>query len=182
MGASAVRSGATEGTVEARLQARGWTLPKPTPTLYDYLPILVHDDVAHVAGQVPKVDSTTLSCTGVVGVDVTSERASEAIRLCVLHGLSWIRESVGTLDRITAILRLNVYVRAGPVPGGVISTVADSASEVFRVALGDAGRHPRSVIGVSELPRHSPVMIDFTAALSPGKVSPQPIPQRSKAY
>jgi hypothetical protein len=48
-----------------------------------------------------------------------------------------------------------------------MSEIIDAASDLFIAAFGEAGRHPRSVLGVVELPRFSPVMIDLTVALRP---------------
>ena len=71
----------------------------------------------------------------------------------------------GFLGRIEAILHMNAWVARGGFDG--ISRVADHASRVFQIAFGEAGRHPRSVIGVDQLPRQAPIMIDLRAAIVP---------------
>ena len=73
----------------------------------------------------------------------------------------------GDLDRITGILQLKAYV-ACSVDFDGISRVADGASQVFMIALGDSGRHPRSVLGMMRLPQNAPVMIDLVAGITDG--------------
>ena len=70
------------------------------------------------------------------------------------------------LERVRRVLRLGAYVRVGAEGSDAMSSVIDTASSVFEIAFGDAGRHARSVLGVADLPRHSVVMIDLVAAVA----------------
>lgn len=154
------------GEMESRLKALGLALPAPTPTHYAYLPALRHGNTVHVAGQIPKVAPDRLLIQGAVGEQVSEEQAREAVRLCVLHALSWVAHSAqGGLDAVAQILRVNYYFQVGERKSARLSAIADTGSELLSELFGAKGRHPRSVIGVRELPRDAPVLIDMDVAL-----------------
>ena len=46
-----------------------------------------------------------------------------------------------------------------------LSELADTGSGLLVEVFGEPGRHPRSVIGVVELPRNAPVLIDMDVLL-----------------
>lgn len=155
-----------EDEAVARLRREGYALPTPTETHYDYLPAVLSGKSVAVAGQIPKLSVDTLMAYGVLGVDVGGELAKEATRLCVLHALSWVHRLSGGLDSTVAqVLRVNYYFQVAPEPYREMSTIADAGSQLLAIALGTRGRHARSVIGVKELPRNSPVLIDMDVAL-----------------
>ncbi|MEO8247820.1 MAG: RidA family protein [Burkholderiales bacterium] len=151
---------------EARLRALGLVLPPPTPTHFSYLPALKHGNVVYVAGQIPKISADRLVATGLLGKDVDDAAARDAVRLCVLHALSWVAHLVdGHLDEVEQILRVNYFFQVGDGGGHRMSEFADVGSSLL-VALFDArGSHPRSVVGVRELPRNAPVLINMDVAI-----------------
>lgn len=149
---------------EAALAAADLVLPAPYPTEYDYIPVATHGTTAYVAGQIPKTDTAELLASGRVGAEVTEDQALEAARRAALQGLAWIHARAGGLDNVERVLRMDFYVAAADTFAD-ISRVADAASGVLFVAFGEAGRHPRSVLGVSRLPRNSPVLLELTVAL-----------------
>lgn len=155
-----------EDEAVTRLRREGYALPTPTETHYDYLPAVLSGKSVAVAGQIPKLSVDTLMAYGVLGADVGGELAKEATRLCVLHALSWVHRLSGGLDSTVAqVLRVNYYFQVAPQPYREMSAIADAGSQLLAIALGTRGRHARSVIGVKELPRNSPVLVDMDIAL-----------------
>jgi enamine deaminase RidA (YjgF/YER057c/UK114 family) len=145
---------------ESRLRALGLALPEPTPTHYAYLPALRHGNTVHVAGQIPKLAADRLLIQG-------------AVRLCVLHALSWVAHSAqGELDAVARILRVNYFFQVGERKSTRLSAIADTGSELLAAVFGARGQHPRSVIGVRELPRDAPVLIDMDVALHAATAPP----------
>ncbi|MCP1337849.1 RidA family protein [Futiania mangrovi] len=146
------------------LAAAGLDLPEPHVTEFDYIPVAVHGTTAYVAGQIPKTGANDLLHAGRVGAEVTAEQAFASARLAALQGLAWVDARAGGLDNVERVLRMDVFVAADD---GFrdISRVADAASRVLIHAFGEAGRHPRSVLGVSQLPRNAPVLLEMTLAL-----------------
>lgn len=143
----------------------------PEKTIYDYVPIKVHDRIAYLAGQIPKKDGG-MAAIGFAGREVSLSDATMAARICVEQALAWIDSEAGGIENVEQVLRLDCYVAAAD-DFDEISTVADAASMMLIDLYGDAGRHPRSVIGVAQLPRRVPVLIELTVALAtePGAIS-----------
>lgn len=156
----------TGDQVRDRLQRFGLALPKPTPTVFSYRPALRYGNVVHVAGQIPKTSVDRLSVSGVLGQDVSERAAAEATRLCVLHGLAWVAHHAnGRLDAVDQVLRVNYFFRVPEGGFGRMSDVADAGSNLLTDLFQEKGQHARSVIGVRELPRSSPVLVDMDIAL-----------------
>ncbi len=82
---------------------------------------------------------------------------------CVL-----LERSLGTLDRVRAILRITVYVRSAPAFTQQ-SEVADGASGILFRVLGEAGAHTRTSVGVEQLPKGATVEVDLIAAVDSGE-------------
>ena len=158
------RAATRRGTVRAALAAAGLELPQAHPTKYDYIPLSIHERTAFLAGQIPKTGAGAILHSGRVGREVTLEQARDAARLCVLQGLAWLESLAGGLDNVAKVLRIDVFVAADE-NFLDISDVADAASGVLAIAFDRAGRHPRSVLGVSRLPRNAPVLVELTVAL-----------------
>ncbi|MCA0424071.1 MAG: RidA family protein [Proteobacteria bacterium] len=130
----------------------------------NYLPAVRHGETLYVAGQIPKSDRGIV-ITGRVGDAVSLEAARGAAALCALRALAAVREAVGTLDAVVGVLRLNVFVQSTP-EFTQHSEVGDGASDLLIEVLGDAGRHPRTSVGVYSLPKNVPVELDATFAVS----------------
>lgn len=147
-----------------RLHRAGLSLPAPENPAFNYLSLSVHQNVVWMAGQLAK-ESGRVPVQGQVGVDVPFTEAARQMKMCALQALSRLNVHFGSLDQIERVLQMNAYVSC-PADFDGISRLADEASEVFITAFGEAGCHPRSVLGVSRLPQHAPVMIDLRLALA----------------
>jgi len=166
--------------IHARLRALGLHLPAPTPTVFAYVPALRHRHTVHVAGQIPKTSRDTLLIEGVVGKHVNETMEREAVKLCVLHALAWVSHLGGGLHRVEQILRVRYFFQVSGRPRHLphpswLSSLADAGSELLLALFDDCGRHPRSVIGVGELPRNAPVLVELDAALLPDASGGHPV-------
>ena len=152
--------------IERRLAELGLALPRANPTVYAYQPAIRHGNLIYLAGQIPKVNADTLVCTGRLGDAVGLDEAIVAMRACVLNALAWIDELTRTDQaQVVQILRMNYFFQVADGHGLSLSRIADAGSELLVAIFGDRGRHPRSVIGVAELPRNSPVLINMDLAV-----------------
>lgn len=149
--------------LEDRLKSMGLALPEAAQPAFQYVPVTVHNGVAYVSGQLPKVDGEVRTF-GKVGAEVSMEEAEEAARVCTLQGLACLVERIGGSDRIEQVLKINGYVASAP-GFNAQPRVLDAASYLLVEALGDAGRHARAAVGVAELPRNAPVEIEMTVAV-----------------
>jgi enamine deaminase RidA (YjgF/YER057c/UK114 family) len=147
---------------EARLAELGLDLgPAPTPA-GNYLPAVLAGNLLFTAGQIPRQGDQLV--TGVVGQDLTVAEAYQAARLCCLGGLAAARGTLGTLDRIQGVVKVQGFVRSAP---GFTEqpAVLNGASDLLVELLGDQGRHARAALGANELPLGVAVEVDFVFAV-----------------
>lgn len=136
--------------IRERLRELGLELPEPVPSLYQYVPVVVHEGIAYVSGQVPRVDGK-LPYVGKVGVDVTIEQARELAKICVLQGLSSLEAEIGSLDRVERVSTVTGYVQSTD-GSNQQAQVIDAASELLEQIFAEQGRHARTAVGTGELP------------------------------
>ena len=154
----------TNTTPEDRLRAAGLALPPREGPAYDYLPVRRDRNTVYLAGTLGK-ENGAVQNLGKVGAEIAEVEAARQIKICALQALNWLKEAAGgDLSRITSILQLKCYIACTAEFDG-ISRIADSATDVFVTALGEAGKHPRSVLGMMRLPQDAPVMIDLIAGV-----------------
>lgn len=144
----------------ARLAELGLTLPPPATPAGVYMPAVRSGNVVYVSGQVPVADGTLLA-TGLVGAEVTPERAKELATVCALNALAALEHAVG-LAAVVRILKVTGFVASAPGFTGQPG-VLNGASELLVNVLGEAGRHARSAIGVAALPLGAPVEVELIA-------------------
>lgn len=154
----------TNTTPEDRLRAAGLALPPREDPAYDYLPVRRDGNTVYLAGTLGK-ENGAVQNLGKVGAEIAEAEAARQMKICALQALNWLKEVAGgDLGRITSILQLKFYIACTAEFDG-ISRIADSATGVFVTAFGEAGKHPRSVLGMMRLPQDAPVMIDLIAGV-----------------
>ncbi|EKN63454.1 RidA family protein [Schinkia azotoformans] len=148
---------------EERLHELGYELPEAATPSFIYVPVVVHNGVAYVSGQLPKVDGE-VKLTGKVGGNVSLEEAQESARICILQGLSCLKQELGSLDRIDRFLKVTGFVNSAE-GFNQQPKVIDAASDLIEKIFGEKGRHARSAVGAAELPRSTPVEIEMMVAI-----------------
>jgi enamine deaminase RidA (YjgF/YER057c/UK114 family) len=146
------------GRVAARLAELGVVLPAPAAPAANYMPFSKSGSQIHVAGQLPKIDDKLV--LGKLGGDVSVEDGQKAAKACIISFLAQLNAATGgNLDKIKKIVKINVFVNSTP---DFVDQpkVANGASDFLVEALGDAGRHARSAVGVASLPFGVAVEID----------------------
>ena len=87
------------------------------------------------------------------------EAGRQAAHLAALNALAVARRHLGSLDKVTRIVRLGVLVAtAGDVPDQ--PKVADAASELLQNVFGKDKSPCRLVYGVASLPLGAPVELE----------------------
>lgn len=144
--------------VEQRLAALGVTLPEPGAPIANYVPFVRSGNLVHISGQVSR--DAAGGITGIVGEDVDLATAQKAARLCGINLLAQMKAAAGgDLDRVVRVVKLGGFVQAGP-SFFDIPQVVNGCSDLMVEALGDAGRHARSAVGVYRLPLNFAVEVD----------------------
>jgi enamine deaminase RidA (YjgF/YER057c/UK114 family) len=144
---------------EEKIKQLGITIPETVKPLAAYIPAMQVGNLVMTSGQVP-ISAGVVKYKGKVGRELTEEEGKEAAKLCALNCLSAVKSVIGNLDKIKRVLKLTVFVSSAE---GFIAQpkVANGASEFIVEIFGDAGKHVRSAVGVSELPLNSAVEIEM---------------------
>jgi len=150
--------------VEARLAELGLTLPKPPQPVGAYLPSQQVGDLLFLSGTTCYVDGGLLY-TGRLGAELTVEQGYAAARQTALNLLSVIKATLGDLDLVERIVKLNGYVNSAP-DFDRQPAVINGASDLLEKVYGERGKHARTSIGVSDLPGHIPVEIEMVVQIS----------------
>lgn len=129
----------------------------------NYAPLVRDGHHVYVSGQVPRVGDRVV-VTGRAGTEVTLEQAQLAAKVCALRALALLQRSLGSLDKVRAVLKVTVYTQSAE-HFTQQSEVADAASELLHEVLGPlAGAHARTSVGVYQLPKNATVELDLVAA------------------
>jgi len=150
--------------IEKRIKELGFELPAAPKPLAAYIPGIRVNNLVITAGQIPLMNGE-LKYKGKIGTDITEAEGKKAAEICVLNCLSIVNSIAGTLDAVQRIVKLTVYVNSAP---GFTNQpeVANGASELIEKIFGDKGKHVRSAVGVSELPRNAAVEIEMIANIA----------------
>jgi enamine deaminase RidA (YjgF/YER057c/UK114 family) len=152
------------GRVEAKLAELGLELPQVVPPLAAYVPAVQAGQFVFTSGQLPMVDGK-LALTGKVGAEVTAEEAKAQARICALNALAAVKSVIGDLDRIEQVVKVVGFVASAADFTGQPGVV-NGASELLGEALGAAGVHARSAVGVAVLPLDAPVEVEIQVRVS----------------
>ncbi|MFF2553194.1 RidA family protein [Nocardia sp. NPDC058058] len=142
------------------LEKLGVTVPGVAAPVASYIPAIRTGNLVYTSGQLPFVDGQ-LTVTGKVGAEVSTEEAAEAARLCALNALAAVHDLVG-LDNVVRIVKVVGFVASAPGYSDQ-PVVINGASNFLGEVFGDAGVHARSAVGVSELPKNTPVEVELIA-------------------
>lgn len=122
--------------------------------------------MVYLAGVISIQDGQII--TGTAGAGRTIEEGYAAARACAISQLAVLVSHLGSLDAVKNIVTVNGYVNA--VPGFPDSPkVINGASDLFVELFGEAGRHARTAIGVSALPRNALVELQMTVEIKGDK-------------
>jgi enamine deaminase RidA (YjgF/YER057c/UK114 family) len=97
---------------------------------------------------------------GVVGQEVSEADAYLSARDATLNCLACVKQAVGSLDRVKRVIKVVGFVNVGQ---DFIAhpPIINGASDLLQQLFGDAGRHARSVVGLSSLPSNVSVEVEL---------------------
>jgi enamine deaminase RidA (YjgF/YER057c/UK114 family) len=152
------------GTAEDKLAELGIRLPTKIARGKGIVPVRRYGDLLFVSGHGPTNNEGELLYQGQVGRDLSVDDAYLAARAAGIQLLRSIRDHVGDLDHLSAILKALAFVNSAP-DFFDQAAVAHGFSDLMVDVFGERGLHARSAIGVSSLPRNYPVEIEMIVAL-----------------
>ena len=160
---STMRSVGGEGPrpagAEQRLKELGIKLPVPPEPFGTYVEAVQTGNLLFLTGMLP-TEGRAAKFIGRVGAELDVEAGRQATHLAALNGLAVAREHLGSLDKVTRIVRLGVLVATS---GDVRDQpkVADGASELLQDIFGKEKNPSRLVYGVASLPLGAPVELEI---------------------
>jgi enamine deaminase RidA (YjgF/YER057c/UK114 family) len=152
-------------TAEERLAELGIHLPEAPTPFGAYVPAVQTGNLLFLSGMLA-TSGHVATVTGVVGKDLDVKAGRQAAQTAALNALALAKKQLGSLDRVSRVVRLGVYVAATPV-FTEHAKVADAASELLRDVLGEETVSSRLVIGVASLPLGSPVELEVILEVKP---------------
>jgi enamine deaminase RidA (YjgF/YER057c/UK114 family) len=149
---------------ETRLAAAGIELPPAPPPFGPYVPAVQTGNLLFLTGMLPTVGHEP-KFLGRAGKELNAQQVRNAAYTAALNVLAVARHHLGSLDRISRVVRLGVYIATvGDFSDHV--TVADAASELLRDILGEDKMPSRLVFGVQSLPLGVPVELEVIFEVS----------------
>ena len=140
-------------------------LPKAPHPLGAYVEAVQTGSLLFLSGMLPVKDGK-LQYVGRLGKELDAEGGRDALRTSTLNALSAAKEHLGSLDRVTKVVSVKVYMAtSGDFYNQPI--VADAASEFLRDVFGEGRMSVRSVLGVASLPLGAPVMLEVIFEVNP---------------
>jgi enamine deaminase RidA (YjgF/YER057c/UK114 family) len=152
--------------VEQRLQELGIALPPPPTPFGAYVEAVTIGNLVFLSGMLPVVGHEP-QFIGRVGGELTVEEGRKAAEVACLSALSAARAYLGSLDKVTGVAKLGVYIategdfREHP-------KVADGASAMLVKVFGEEKLSGRIVLGVASLPLGLPIELELVLEVEGG--------------
>jgi enamine deaminase RidA (YjgF/YER057c/UK114 family) len=156
--------GSRLATPEERLRQLGLELPAPPEPFGIYAEAVQTGNLLFLTGMLPTVGREA-NLIGRIGAELDVQTGRKAAYLAAINALAVARQHLGSLDKVTRIVRLGVAVATS---GDVREQpkVADGASELLQDVFGKDKSPSRLVYGVASLPLGVPVELELIFEVS----------------
>jgi enamine deaminase RidA (YjgF/YER057c/UK114 family) len=149
--------------IEERLNSLGIKLSDTQHTIGSFVPVVITGNLVFVSGQIPiepGSNSINANYKGKVGRDISLEDGQAAARLCIINGLSELKQALGSLDKIKKFVKVSGYVNCDASFTGH-AKVINGASDFIVDVFGEKGKHARVSVGASSLAFDSSVEVEL---------------------
>ena len=150
--------GSPNASADRRLEELGIVLPAAPTPFGNYVEVLRTGNLLYLSGMLPVVDHKP-KYLGRLGKELDAEAGRDAARTAGLSALAAVKDFLGSLDKVTRVVRLGVFMATS---GDFFDQprVADGASDLFRDVFGSEKTSVRLVIGVASLPLGVPIELE----------------------
>jgi enamine deaminase RidA (YjgF/YER057c/UK114 family) len=144
---------------EQRLTELGIKLPPPPEPFGTYAEAVQTGNLLFLTGMLP-TEGRAPKFIGRLGAELDVGAGRQAARLAALNAIAVARQHLGSLDKVTRIVRLGVAIATS---GDMRDQprVADGASELLQDVFGKDKNPSRLVYGVASLPLGVPVELEL---------------------
>ena len=145
-------------SAEQRLKELGIDLPLPPEPFGTYVEAVQTGSLLFLSGMLP-TEGRAAKFVGRVGAELDVEDGRKAAHLSALNALAVARRHLGSLDKVTGIVRLGVSIATS---GDFHDQpkIADGASELLQDVFGKDKNPSRLIYGVASLPFGVPVALE----------------------
>lgn len=160
--------------IEKRLDELNIRLePIAWPDHWNILPWRISGNLIFLSGHGPRAGQSlvygdrvgsVVAHEGKLGADLDIQAGYDAAQICGLNLLASLQLATGNLNRVVKVIKLLGMVNCVP-DFTSQPEVINGASDLLVAILGEAGRHSRSAVGMSSLPRRIPVEIEMVVEL-----------------
>ena len=154
-------------SAEKRLQDLGVALPPAPQPLGAYVPAVQVGELLFLSGTLP-LEGGVPKFQGRIGAELSVADGRDAARLAALNALALARQHLGSLDKVTRVVRLTVSQATTP-EFRDHAKVADGASELLASVFGAEKTSTRMVAGVVSLPAGAPVVVEILLTIDHAK-------------
>lgn len=153
------REDSQRASAEQRMTDLAINLPAPPEPFGIYAESVQTGNLLFLTGMLPTAGHEA-KFIGRVGAELDVGAGRKAARLAALNALAVVRQCLGSLDKVTRVVRLGVSIATS---GNGIDQpkVADGASELFQHVFGKEKNPCRLVFGVASLPLMVPVALEL---------------------
>src|SRR5882757_1873976 len=137
-------------SAERRLKGLGINLPRPPAPLGAYVEAVRSGNLLFLSGTLP-VEGGVPKFLGHIGAELSIEDGRRATRLAALNALALAKDYLGSLDRVTRVVRLGISLATTP-EFHEHPKVADAAWELLASVFGADKTSTRLVYGMASLP------------------------------
>ncbi|WP_158944931.1 RidA family protein [Granulicella sp. S190] len=150
--------GSQPHSAERRLEDLGIQLPAAPTPFGTYVETVQTGNLLFFSGMLPVVDHKP-KYVGRVGKELDLDAARDAAYTAALSVVAAAKKHLGSLDRVTRVVRLGVFIATF---GDFYDqpSVANAVSDLFRDIFGIEKTSVRLVIGVASLPLGMPIELD----------------------
>jgi enamine deaminase RidA (YjgF/YER057c/UK114 family) len=151
-------------SAEQRLKELSIKLPEPPEPFGTYVEAVQTGNLLFLTGMLP-TEGRAAKFVGRIGAELDVETGRKAAHLAALNALAVARKHLGSLDKVTRIVRLGVSMATS---GDVRDQpkVADAASDLLQDVFGKEKNPCRLVYGVASLPLGTPVELEVIFEVS----------------
>jgi len=148
--------------VEQNLAKTGLSLPNNDGKLKKgggNLPYKIFDDLLFITGLEPTGDDNKPAFVGRCGKEFTTQEGYKAGRLVGINMLSYIKDALGSLDRVDYFIKVTALV-SGTDDFIQREQVADGFTDLMNEVFGERGMHTRATYGATVLNNNVPIICD----------------------
>jgi enamine deaminase RidA (YjgF/YER057c/UK114 family) len=140
-------------SAESRVRELSLALPELSAPVANYVHAVRTGNLLFLAGKGPA------GVAGKVGQEFSEQQGYEFARQVGLLLIAVMRQELGSLDRVTRVVKILGFVNAAP-DFQRHPQVINGCSDLMVSVFGERGRHARTALGAGSLPFQIPVEIE----------------------